>query len=61
MRNVRRLNLGNLIVRAILLVAIAICAIIGLAGLLLPLIPGLFFLALAAILLRHFQRRQFHV
>ena len=41
-----------------LLLAIAACAIVGVAGLLLPLIPGLLFLAIAAVLLRQFQRRQ---
>jgi len=56
MRKVRRLNLGNLIVRAILIVAIAACAIIGLAGLLLPIIPGILFLCLAAVLVRQFGR-----
>ncbi len=60
-RSIRRLNPGALIVKSILLVAIAVCAIIGLAGLLLPIIPGLLFLALAAILLRQFQRRQFRL
>ncbi len=60
-RNIRRLNPGALIVKSILLVAIAACAIIGLAGLLLPIIPGLLFLALAAVLLRQFQRRQFRL
>ena len=60
-RSIRRLNPGALIVKSILLVAIAACAIIGLAGLLLPIIPGLLFLALAAILLRQFQRRQFRL
>ncbi len=56
MRTVRRLNLGSLIVKTILVVAIAACAIIGLAGLLLPIIPGLLFLALAAMLVRHLGR-----
>ena len=56
MRYVRRLNLGNLIVKTILIVAIAACAIIGLAGLLLPIIPGILFLCLAAMLVRHLGR-----
>ena len=56
MRTVRRINLGSLIVKAILVVAITVCAIIGLAGLLLPIIPGLLFLALAAMLVRHLGR-----
>lgn len=56
MRKVRRLNLGSLIVKSILLVAIAACAIIGLAGLLLPIIPGILFLCVAAMLVRHLGR-----
>ena len=61
MRTVRRLSFTSLLVQTLLLLAIAACAIIGVAGLLLPLIPGLLFLALAAVLLRHFQRRQFRM
>lgn len=55
-RSIRRLNPGALIVKSILLVAIAACAIIGLAGLLLPIIPGILFLCLAAVLVRHLGR-----
>ncbi len=61
MRTVRRISLTSLLVQTLLLLAIAACAIIGVAGLLLPLIPGLLFLAVAAILLRQFQRRQFRI
>lgn len=56
MRTVRRLNLGSLIVKSILVVAIAACAIVGLAGLLLPIIPGILFLCLAAVLVKHLGR-----
>ena len=56
MRTVRRLNLGSLIVKSILIVAIAVCAIVGLAGLLLPIVPGILFLCLAAVLVRHLGR-----
>lgn len=55
-RSIRRLNPGALIVKSILLVAIAACAIIGLAGLLLPIVPGILFLCLAAALVRHLGR-----
>ncbi len=58
MRTVRRISLTSLLVQTLLLLAIAACAIVGVAGLLLPLIPGLLFLAIAAVLLRQFQRRQ---
>ena len=58
MRTVRRISLTALLVQTLLLLAIAACAIVGVAGLLLPLIPGLLFLAIAAVLLRQFQRRQ---
>ncbi len=58
MRTVRRISLTSLLVQTLLLLAIAACAIVGVAGLLLPLIPGLLFLAVAAVLLRQFQRRQ---
>ncbi len=61
MRTVRRISSTSLLVQTLLLLAIAACAIIGVAGLLLPLIPGLLFLAVAAILLRQFQRRQFRI
>ncbi len=61
MRTVRRISLTSLLLQTLLLLAIAACAIIGVAGLLLPLIPGLLFLAVAAILLRQFQRRQFRI
>lgn len=56
MRPVRRLTLTSLIVRALLVLAIAVCAIIGLAGLLLPIIPGILFLCLAGMLVRHLGR-----
>ncbi len=58
MRTVRRISFSSLLVQTLLLLAIAACAIVGVAGLLLPLIPGLLFLAIAAVLLRQFQRRQ---
>lgn len=58
MRTVRRISFTSLLVQTLLLLAIAVCAIVGVAGLLLPLIPGLLFLAIAAVLLRQFQRRQ---
>ncbi len=52
MRTIRWMNPGAWIVRAILLLGVAACTIIGLAGLLLPIIPGILFLCLAALLAR---------
>ena len=56
MRSLRRFNLSSLLVQTLLLLAIAVCAVIGLAGLLLPIIPGILFLCLAAMLVRHLGR-----
>ena len=56
MRPVRRISLTSWLLRGLLLVAIAVCAIIGVAGLLLPIIPGILFLCLAALLLRRFGK-----
>ena len=56
MRSVRRISLTSWLLRGLLLVAIAACAIIGVAGLLLPIIPGILFLCLAALLLRRFGK-----
>ena len=56
MRSLRRFNLSSLLVQTLLLLAIAVCAVIGLAGLLLPIIPGILFLCLAAMLIRRLGR-----
>ncbi len=56
MRTIRRFKPVSLITKVLLLAAIAACAVIGLAGLLLPIIPGILFLCLAVLLARQLGR-----
>ncbi len=56
MRSIHRLSLTSVLLRTMLLLAIAVCAIIGVAGLVLPLVPGILFLCIAGLLLRQLGR-----